>query len=214
VIDRPFAGLVESRDAVVDDDDRYRVLFVCTANQCRSPLGAALLRAQLLARVPDVAVEVTSSGVSASAGAGATPLTIGAAAALEVDLRPHRSTLLDDAQVRTASLIIGMERRHVQEAVLLDPSAFSRSFTLKELVRRGREIGRRGSRESLADWTARVGLGRRRVDLLGPSRDDDIADPTTNPLVDHHSTAVEINDLVSTLVDLMWSPLGFDTLTP
>ena len=188
------------------------MLFVCTANQCRSPLGAALLRAQLQARTPDVIVDVTSSGVAASAGTGATTPTIDAAAALRVDLRAHQSTRLDAAQVRAASVIIGMERRHVQEAVLLDPSAFSRSFTLKELVRRGRAVGRRGYRESLADWTTRVSAGRRPVDLLGASRDDDIDDPTTNPMVDHHSTAIEIDELVATVVELIWNPLGLEKI--
>jgi protein-tyrosine phosphatase len=195
----------------VNDDDG-RVLFVCTANQCRSPLGAALLRAQLRARTPDVIVEVASSGVAASAGTGATTPTIDAAAALRVDLTTHRSTRLDAAQVRAASIIIGMERRHVQEAVLLDPSAFSRSFTLKELVRRGRAVGRRGYRESLADWTTRVSAGRRPVDLLGASREDDIDDPTTNPMVDHHSTAIEIDELVGTVVELIWNPLGLEKI--
>ena len=100
----------------------------------------------------------------------------------------------------------------MQEAVLLDPSAFSRSFTLKELVRRGRAVGRRGYRESLADWTTRVSAGRRPVDLLGASRDDDIDDPTTNPMVDHHSTAIEIDELVATVVELIWNPLGLEKI--
>jgi protein-tyrosine phosphatase len=195
----------------VNDDD-CRVLFVCAANQCRSPLGAALLRAQLQARTPDVVVEVTSAGIAAMAGTGATTSTIDAAKTLRVDLTAHESTRLDGAQVRAASLIIGMERRHVQEAVLLDPSAFSRSFTLKELVRRGRAVGRRGYRESLADWTTRVSAGRRPVDLLGASRDDDIDDPTTNPMIDHQSTAIEIDELVATVVELIWNPLGLDKL--
>jgi protein-tyrosine phosphatase len=194
------------------NDDESRVLFVCSANQCRSPLGAALLQAQLRARAPDVVVQVTSAGVAASAGTGATTPTIDAAAALRVDLRTHQSIRLDAAHVRAANVIIGMERRHVQEAVLLDPSAFSRSFTLKELVRRGRAVGRRGYRESLAEWTSRVSAGRRPVDLLGASRDDDIEDPTTNPMVDHQSTAVEIDELVATVVELIWNPLGLEQL--
>jgi protein-tyrosine phosphatase len=150
--------------------------------------------------------------VAATAGTGATTPTIDAAAALRVDLRRHESTRLDAQQVRAANLVIGMERRHVQEAVVLDPSAFSRSFTLKELVRRGRAIGRRGYRESLADWTARVSAGRRPVDLLGASRDDDIDDPTTNAMVDHQSTAIEIDELVATVVELIWNPLGLEKL--
>ena len=193
----------------MSDDDGYRVLFVCSANQCRSPLGAALLRAQLAARAPDVVVDVMSSGVSAVDGIPATSPTIDAAASLRVDLSAHRSTRLAATQVRASGLIIGMERRHIQEAVLLDPASFSRSFTLKELVRRGRTTGRRGYRESLAEWTSRVSAGRRPVDLLGASRDDDVDDPTTNPLVEHDSTAGEINELVGSVVELIWNPLGF-----
>jgi protein-tyrosine phosphatase len=150
--------------------------------------------------------------VSAVAGSSATSPTIDAAAALRVDLAAHRSVRLDAGQVRAAHLVIGMERRHVQEVVLLDPSAFTRSFTLKELVRRGRDVGRRGYREPLADWTARVSAGRRPLDLLGASRDDDIDDPTTNPMVAHQSTALEIDELVGTVVELVWNPLGLSEL--
>ena len=196
----------------VSDTEQSRVLFVCTANQCRSPLGEALLRVQLQARAPDVVVDVSSAGVSATAGTTATSPTIDAASTLRVDLSAHRSVRLVAAQVRAANLVICMERRHVQEAVLLDPSAFTRSFTLKELVRRGRAVGRRGYREPLADWTARVSAGRRPIDLLGASRDDDIDDPTTNPMVAHQSTALEIDDLLGTVVELVWNPLGFDAL--
>ena len=51
----------------MSDTEPSRVLFVCTANQCRSPLGEALLRVQLQARAPDVVVDVSSAGVSAIA---------------------------------------------------------------------------------------------------------------------------------------------------
>lgn len=193
---------------VLPDVQTSHVLFVCTANQCRSPLGAALLRTRLQTLAPDVIVD--STGVSAIDGIPATSPTVTAAAALGVDLAQHRSTRLAVPQVRSANLIVGMERRHVQEAVLLDPSVFSRSFTLKELARRGRAVGRRGYRETLAEWTSRVNTGRRPIDLLGASRDDDLEDPTTNPLVEHDSTAAEIDELVATIAELIWNPLGFD----
>jgi hypothetical protein len=45
--------------------------------------------------------------------------------------------------IRHATLRIGLEREHVQEAVLLDGSAWPRTFTLKEIVRRGEEVGPR-----------------------------------------------------------------------
>ena len=82
-----------------------------------------------------------------------------------------------------------MERRHVREVVVLDQRAWSRAFTLKELVRRASEVGPRASEESLAEWLQRVNAGRRPADLLGQSRDDDVADPTTDPLADYDAMA-------------------------
>jgi protein-tyrosine-phosphatase len=193
---------------VIEDVDAANVLFVCTANQCRSPLGAAFLRVRLAARAPGV--RVSSAGVRAVPNLPATAPTIDAAAARRVDLSAHRTTRIDGRQVRDANLVIGLERGHVQEAVLLDPSAFTRAFTLKELARRARQSGRRGYREPLAAYTARLADGRQLTDLLGASRDDDVDDPTTNPLVDHDSAAAEIDDLVAVVVEAVWNPLGFD----
>jgi len=177
-----------------------RVLFVCTANQCRSPLAAALLRAH----APELTVE--SAGVQADGVSPATPSTIDAARMLHIDLRDHRSRRLDADMVRRADLVVGMERRHVREAALLDPGAFSRAFTLKELVRRGNAVPTRLPTESFGTWLARVQAGRRPIDLLGDSRDDDLEDPTADPLIDHGSTAHAIDDLVTRMVELAWPP--------
>ena len=98
-----------------------------------------------------------------------------------------------------------MERQHVREVVVLDQRAWSRAFTLKELVRRalgGRPA--RGRRVRSTQWLHRVGEGRRPADLLGQSRDDDVADPTTDPLADYATMASEVDTLVRELVDLAW----------
>jgi len=46
--------------------------------------------------------------------------------------------------------------------------------------------------------------GRRSVELLGASTDDDVADPTESMLGDHDTTARELADLVDRLVELAW----------
>ncbi len=56
--------------------------------------------------------------------------------------------------------------------------------------------------ESLAAWLDRVNAGRRLTDLLGSSRDDDVADPTVDPLADYDAMGREVDDLVARLVDL------------
>jgi protein-tyrosine-phosphatase len=186
----------------VTGDDAVRILVVCTANQCRSPMAASLLAHRAdAARLP---VVVTSAGVSASAGMPATAPTVDAARKLGVDLSAHLSTPLVPRLVTDADLVIGLERRHVQEIVLHEPSAFPRTYTLKELVRRGTEIGGRAPGEPVANWLHRVHQGRRPTDLLGASRDDDVADPTGSRATDHRTTAEELDRLVTETLRLLF----------
>jgi protein-tyrosine-phosphatase len=177
------------------------ILVVCTANQCRSPFTAASLRAHLASRDPAVTVESVGLGGS---GYPATLPTINAARSFGLDLTQHRSRELDPPIVANADLVIGMERMHVREAVVLDHRAWGHAFTLKELVRRGAAVGPRQPDEPLAAWLQRVGDGRRPADMLGESREDDVADPTTDPLGDYEAMAREVEMLVRQLVDLAW----------
>jgi protein-tyrosine phosphatase len=177
------------------------ILVLCSANQCRSPFAAAALRARLEGREPSLTVE--SAGLGAD-GFPATPPTVDAARALGFDLTQHRSRQLDATIVEGADLIVTMERRHVREVVVLDQRAWSRAFTLKELVRRATAVGPRAAGEPLAEWLQRVNAGRRPADLLGQSRDDDVADPTTDPLADYDAMTREVDELLAELVDLAW----------
>jgi protein-tyrosine phosphatase len=177
------------------------ILVVCTANQCRSPLAAAVLRARLFTRAVDDTVESAGLGDS---GYPATSPTVEAAGRAGYDLSDHRSTRLAADQIARADLLLGMERRHVREAVALDPSAWPRAFTLRELVRRGDAVGPRAAGEDLASWLSRVHAGRRPADMLGTSRDDDVADPTGDPLADYDSTVRVLDELVTRVVALGW----------
>jgi protein-tyrosine phosphatase len=177
------------------------ILVVCTANQCRSPLAAAMLRARLFSRAVDETVESAGLGES---GYPATSPTIEVAARAGYDLSDHRSTRIAADQIARADLVLGMERRHVREAVALHPGAWPRAFTLRELVRRGDAVGPRARHEDLASWLGRVHAGRRPTDMLGAGRDDDVADPTGDPLADYDSTARALDDLVTRVVALGW----------
>jgi protein-tyrosine phosphatase len=186
-----------------DPDGRIRnVLVLCSANQCRSPMGAALLRRELHRRDPDVVV--ASAGVVARDGSPATAGTVAAARAFGIDLHGHRSRAATADVVGAADLLLGMERIHVREAVVLHPRAFAHSFTLKELVRRGEERGPCQPGETQVAWLAALHRGRRAADLLGSSPDDDVADPTGDLSVDHDTMASEVDDLVLRLVRLLW----------
>ncbi|HMF82912.1 MAG TPA: hypothetical protein VKI01_06525 [Acidimicrobiia bacterium] len=174
---------------------------MCTANLVRSPIAAALLEMRLQEIAPEVVVE--------SRGVRETDATLdeGALRILDahgIDLRRRHSHAIDSEIVGAATLVLGMEREHVREAVLLDSSVWPRTFTLKEIVRRGEEEGPHQRGESISEWIARAHTGRSQRDLLGADRADDVADPFGGPPGDYEEAAEEINDLVARLVSLLW----------
>ena len=113
-----------------------------------------------------------------------------------------RQLLQDDLQ--RADLVLVMERAHVRQSVLLVPETWARTFTLKELVRRGEELGPRPTEESPGGWLARAHEGRDHPDLLGDSPLDDLADPYGGPSSAYEAAVTEIEDLVDRLVYLLW----------
>lgn len=179
------------------------VLFVCTANLCRSPMAAEIFRHRLRER--GASVTIASAGVLEPDR----PAVDGAQRALAgrgLDASGHLSRRLDAELVGGAGLVLGLERQHVREVVVLQPAAWARAFTLKEIVRRGEAVGPREAAEPWPRWLDRVHFGRQRADLLGSSPDDDVADPTGGAFEDYEATADELDDLLSRLVNLGWAP--------
>ncbi len=121
-----------------------------------------------------------------------------------LDLSGHRSRTVGADLLAGADLIIGMARRHVREAALLDRACLERAFPLKDLVRRAEARGARATGESLADWLTRLGADRRTDDLLGESDHDDVADPIGRPVEAYEQTAAELDDLLGRLVAHAW----------
>lgn len=181
--------------------DQLRLLVVCTANQCRSPMAEALLRQ--LAGERRAPLAVSSAGLLP----GGRPMVPDARAALggcPIDMSGHRSRQLSAGLVAGADLVVGLARAHLREVVVLVPDAWGRTFTLKELVRRGEQAGGRRPDQPLAHWLAAVAQGRRRAALLGDSPDDDVADPIGGSHADFARTAAELGDLARRLMDLLF----------
>jgi protein-tyrosine phosphatase len=122
-----------------------------------------------------------------------------------LDMTTHRSRAMTRDILSSADLIIGMAREHVREAVVLDPRLWPRTFTLKELVRRGEAAGPRQPTESIQDWLARVGQGRRIADLTGSSPTDDVSDPYGGPRSAYERLAVELDDLLDRFLALAFA---------
>ena len=164
-------------------------------------MAEALLRERLRSRGIDATV--SSAGITFD-GRAATDEAIKAAAAYNLDISEHRSRLMNAELVHRADLVVGMERLHAREAVVLGDSLLPRCFTLKELVRRGEAVGRRRQDETVAAWLSRANAGRRPIELLGESDEDDVADPYLGSPKVYEACIAEIDDLVERLVDLIW----------
>ncbi len=179
--------------------------MLCTANICRSPMAAALLSRRLAAL--GVSVPVRSAGMLSS-GDPPCPEVISVMARYGIEIASHRSQLARAADLARADLVLAMARDNLRYAVITEPAAWPRAFTLKELVRRGAQIGPRRPASRSGGWLSRAHAGRERRSLLGDSAEDDVADPTGGPLGAYTETANLLDLLVTRLAELGWAHAG------
>ena len=164
-------------------------------------MAEALLRNRL--EVAGVDARVHSAGLlgddrSASADG------VAVMAARGIDTSIHRSRRMTQDMVEGADLVVAMAREHVREAVILSPDAWPKTFTLKELVRRGADVGPRMPDQPVDEWLSKVNAGRTRGDMLGTSSADDVADPIGQSRSMYERTAAELEELVDRMVQLVW----------
>lgn len=174
--------------------------MVCTGNICRSPMAAALLARRL--DQAGVRSEVRSAGLLYE-GRPASDGALGAMRTRGIDVSAHRSRTLVAGDVAAADLVIGMEPRHVREAVALDDAAWERAFTLRELARRA-EGTARAAGVGFTAWLARVGAGRRRIDLLADDLELSVLDPYHQSQAVYDATAADIEAELGRFVAAAW----------
>ena len=108
-----------------------RILYVCTANICRSASAQRLLR-DAVAAAPELAgVEVRSAGTAAFAGSPGCTI----APALIEGPQEHRSQPLTAELVGWADLILPAARDHRPAIMELAPTSRSRTFTMRQAGR-------------------------------------------------------------------------------
>jgi protein-tyrosine phosphatase len=188
-----------------DIPDEAGILVLCTANVCRSPMAASLLARRLAAL--GVTVPVRSAGMIRR-GDPPLPEVISVMASYGIEIASHRSRVAGAADLARASLVLAMARDNLRYAVTTEPGAWSRAFTLKELIRRGERIGPRPPDEPLSGWLSRAHAGRERASLLGDSAEDDVADPAGGRFRAYADTASLLDRLVMTLAELGWAHAG------
>ena len=113
------------------------VLFVCTANMCRSPMAEALFEAVVRERGEPAEWRIESAGVGATEGQPATGNTQVVAAERGMNLGSHRSKLATRASLRPFSLVLVMDEGHRQQIREAAPEHAGRVYLLSEMVGEG-----------------------------------------------------------------------------
>lgn len=147
-----------------------RLLLVCTANRCRSPIAEAFVDLHLPS---NSVVEATSAGLLP----GGEPVPgpgIELMRRFGIDLSAHRSRQVTADDLMTADLVLTMTRSHARSLVAQRPAAWLRCFTLKRFVQDAESVP---GPESLEHLLSELGRDRTVDSILGTSRSDDVTDP-------------------------------------
>lgn len=174
------------------------MMFVCTANICRSPLAAELARSRIRAAARPVArcLTVSSAGVHGRAGAAMDPHAADVLRARGADPGAFAARILTESLVAGADLVLTAQRRHRAAAVSLYPPANGRVFTILEFERLARHID--------ADRLPPLGVAERahalvrqaarlRGTLPPAPAGDDIDDPSGRSAADYAACAETID---------------------
>lgn len=110
----------------------FNLLYVCTANHCRSPLAEFLTRIELPAR--DLDWSVSSAGTRARPGQPMHPAVARTVRRLGFEPGDWSSRTLTAELIGRADLILTAEEDHRGVVAQLSPSAMGRTFTLMQFA--------------------------------------------------------------------------------
>lgn len=130
-LDRRYLGMgqtgTESQDIAAPE---RVVLFVCTGNTCRSPMGEAIARHLLARRSNGKLTIVESAGTDAGRGSPMSPEAVRALRSMGIEARAHRSRRLTRKVAARADVIFALTPGHLQSLLAIDPTAADRAHTL------------------------------------------------------------------------------------
>jgi protein-tyrosine phosphatase len=186
--------------------DRFKVLFVCTANVCRSPMAELLLRHALLQSREAGAGRwaLASAGTRAPVGRAIDERARKVLAERGVDVGRGAARQLLSSHVSAANLVLTAAREHRSEVVRLQPDALRRTFTIRQFARLCAAAHASGLVAARGEDLPELAVAARTlVQPVQPS-EEDVADPISGHVDDFRRTAdlfeACIADILGTLV--------------
>ncbi len=170
---------------------RRRLLFVCTANICRSPT------AELLARdLFGESDKVFRSAGFLDAGVSCPSDLVDVLRNRRIDATAHRSYQLDQASLDAAELLLTMEGRHVQKATMISPDSFPKIVPIREAAMVLDRLG--PAQTSIEEFVEELNRKRDPRHYLGTQWD--VADPYGGRAKAYRKAVAEIEELVTSVI--------------
>ena len=185
----------------------FRVLVVCTANHCRSPIAEQLLdvaTAERFAARGGWSVESAGTDIP-----GPWPLHPSAATVLAERIpvvAEHYSRQLKPAMIQRADLVLTATRKHRSAVVSSVPAAVGRTFTILQFARlcdQVEPIAAADPGDAGRNLVVEAKLARSSLQPV-PGAEDDLPDPMGHGIAEFELCADRLQDAV----DRILRPLG------